>query len=108
MPKYLTSLETGKDYLLFRTDGEYEEKTTVRDHARIYKDRLRNVRLLGRYRVASDCGGFYNCIQREKKNGRRAAVTVQKNDLISKAVIAVPCSDEAIFPIPEKIPDNEK
>ncbi len=101
MAEYLTELEVGRDYLLFRSDGEYGE-SSVRDHGKKYRDRLKNVRLLGRYYVTADCGCFYTCMEKEKRNRKGAAtnLSVQKNDLVSKNVIAVPCGKEMIFPIP--------
>ena len=113
MAEYLTELEIGSDYLLFRSDGEYGE-SSVRDHGKQYRDKLKNVRLLGRYYVTADCGCFYTCMEKEKRSGKRAAAnfSVQKNDLISKNVIAVPCGNEMIFPIPvsqgDKIVDDEE
>lgn len=106
MAEYITSLEVGKDYLLFRTGGEYSTGS-VRDHGKIYRNKLSGVRLLGRYYVTADCGGFYSCVQREKENGKRMSLSVQKNDLVSKGIIAVPCGDDAVFPIPEKEPGGE-
>ena len=101
MAEYLTELESGRDYLLFRSDGEYGD-ASVRDHGKQYRDKLKNVRLLGRFYVTADCGGFYTCMEKEKRNGKRSAATlsVQKNDLVSKNIIAVPCGSEMIFPIP--------